>query len=243
MMDEQHHLYHRIYCTACGKHFDVPVSCGNRFCPVCSFQRKKRVIRKINSILAFISPSVGYSVKFITLTIPNQPDLRLMAYDLIRSFRRLRQRSFWRNRVVGGAYFMQVTGRPGAWHAHLHILAESRYFPVDRLSALWSKVSTGKIVHIKQVPLTAAVNYVTAYIAGTELSSSDAVSAGFELRGLRLFQPFGTWHDVCRIAPSSGFCCPSCGDGSFYVNRDIYRAFRGQKPSQIAFYSTRHSPP
>jgi hypothetical protein len=242
-MDEQHHLYHRIFCTSCGRSFDVPVSCGNRFCAVCSYQRKKRVIRKVNALLAYVSPPAGYTVKFITLTIPNQAELRPMAYDLIRSFRRLRQRSFWRNRVRGGAYFIQVTGRPGNWHAHLHILSESRYFPVRRLSALWSKVSPGKIVHIKNVPLKQAVAYVTAYVADTELSGSDASSAGRELRGLRLFQPFGNWHDICRIAPSGGFCCPSCGAGDFYVTSDINRAFRGQRPSQIGFYTERPPPP
>lgn len=241
-MDDQHHLFHRIFCTSCGRHFDVPVSCGNRFCSVCSYQRKKRVTRKVNAILAYVRPPAGYTIKFITLTIPNQPDLRPMVRLLVTSFRKLRQRSFWGNRVLGGAYFIQVTGRPGNWHAHLHILAESRYFPVRRLSLLWSKVSPGKIVHIKNVPLVQAVSYVTSYVASTELSTSDSSAAGLELKGFRLFQPFGKWHDICRIAPSGGFCCPSCGDGSFYVTTDINRAFRGQRPSQIAFYTDR-SPP
>lgn len=241
-MDICTHLFRRIYCTGCGDHFDVPVSCGNRFCEVCSWQRRKRVVRKCNLLLKSIPEIPSHSIKFITLTIPNSASLHDCAASLIASFRRLRQRSLWLNRCRGGVYFIHVTGRPGDWHVHLHIIAQSRYIPVRSLSRTWSKVSTGRIVHIKAIPASAALKYVTAYSSKIDLSGPDALTAGEQLRGFRMFQPFGTWHDIAASLPKCRYCCPRCGNDSFVIDWTLDSQLRDVPYAQVAFHRS-HDPP
>lgn len=209
------HEYRRFFCTRCGKYFDCPVSCGNRFCKICSAGRRGRLIRKLNYIVTQVPTKQNYKIRFLTLTIPNQSNIRDGHSILVKSFRRLRQRSFWKKRVDGGAFVIEATGRPGKWHVHLHIILYCKYIPCRMISKYWSKVSPGRIIKIKNVPLSAVVNYLTKYVTKTEIPLEYQEQASEDLSGTRLFQPFGTWHSFCVNAPKLRYQCPNCGCDHF----------------------------
>lgn len=154
----------------------------------------------------------------MTLTIPNSVNAYEGATTLIRSFRRLRQRRWFKNRCKGGAWVIEVTGAPGRWHVHLHVVLESRYLPHNMLSRQWSKVSPGVIVHIKALPSSAIIRYVTAYVSKSEVRDSDQLQLSQELKGFRLFQPFGSWHAISLLVPPVPYCCPDCDYEGFYMN-------------------------
>lgn len=157
----------------------------------------------------------GYSLKHITLTIPNNRNLQDGAKTLVSSFRRLRQRSLWKNRSLGGAYVIEVTGSPGTWHVHLHILTQSRYILHSKLMKEWSNVSPGRIVWIKNTTINHAVNYLTKYLTKSEVKPEHLVELSSGLANTRLFQVFGSWHALNLRVPKALFQCQKCGQVSW----------------------------
>lgn len=219
------HEYRRIYCTGCGHSFDVPLSCHNRFCDVCTGPRRRRVRSRLQSIVSFVQSLPGYKIRFLTLTIPVNADLGSSAATLVRSFRKLRNRKFWRSRVKGGCYVLEVKGVPGLWHIHLHGLIDSRFLDVYRLSKEWNKCSPGKIVYVKNVPLSAIIHYVTKYICKSDLPLAAQLEASRSLKGTRLFQPFGSWEALAVTSDQPLWPCPKCSGSTFLPSSLLNRCF------------------
>jgi hypothetical protein len=215
-LDADRHLYRTFACTACGYTFQAPVACGNRFCPVCSSPRRRRAAQKLRALVASITPPFPHTFKHLTLTVPSHPDLNVMHRDLLLGFRRLRQRSLWKRTVRGGAFTLELTGRPGAWHLHLHAILEARYIPWNLLHQGWQKVSPGRGVFIATRPPRVITHYLTGYITKNELSADNQKTASNALKSSRLFCTFGTWHNLTIKLPRRGFDCPICHDDSCY---------------------------
>lgn len=203
-------------CTECGHRLNVPVYCGDRFCPVCSKPRLSRVRRRLKFIIRNVKLEPGYTLKHLTLTIPNEIDLEKMLNRLTKSFRRLRSRAFWKNKVRGGAFVFEVTGIPGNWHGHLHILIESLYLPWETLRDLWIAISGGRGVYIKKIPMQQAIHYLTSYISKSPETSEHSSEISLYLKGRRLFQPFGTWHALVKGYNQAPCICQKCkGEQTF----------------------------
>jgi hypothetical protein len=211
------HLYRTICCTACGHQLVVPVSCGNRFCTTCSSSRLGRIRAKLRSLVAAEVPAPHFGFKFLTLTIPNQSDIRVGSQLLLSAFRRLRQRALWKRVCVSGAYVLEVTGSTGKWHVHLHAILVSRFIPHRILSAIWFKCSGGKIVYIQAIPPRAAVNYLTKYLTKGSLNLPDQFTVSHALASLRWFSAFGRWHAVLGGLPKIKPTCPACQNDTFLV--------------------------
>lgn len=205
------HQYIRIHCGNCNHEHDVPVYCGDRFCTVCNNGRRRQAYNRIEFLVKNSICNPGFRMKMLTLTIPNQPDVAVMIGDLLRSFRRLRQRIEWKNKVDGGCFVVEVTGRPGSWHAHLHIIMHSRWFSVETLFKLWQQCSPGRGVWIDDIPPNQAVAYCVKYISKPSVPDHvlDEVNDG--MIGLRLFHPFGTWHSLNIRYKKPSAACSECG--------------------------------
>lgn len=207
---ETPHEFITIVCTFCNATFKVPKPCGNRFCTVCN-QRRKRIAReKLNGVIHKASLSKGYNFRHLILSTANQPDLAESIQHLIKSFRRLRQRSYWKNHVDGGVFVIEVTGNPGNWHPHLHIILSARYMKHSKLLQLWNHVSGGTGCYIKTTPKNACINYITKYITKTSLTGDSFIILNNALRGLRLFNFFGTWHGLANSIKIPRCVCPLC---------------------------------
>jgi len=209
--DHDHHKYSRFVCGHCGRIIDVPISCGNRFCNICQSSRQNRARFKIESLIKRLPKIQGFRLKMLTLSVPNTPDLQAGVDHLFKSFRRLRQRQYFKNRVVGGLIVCEITKSEAGWHPHLHILIQSMYLNFDVLLKLWCDVSGGLGVYIQNIPTKQAIFYVTKYICKTGLRGNDVITASNCLKGKRLFQPFGKWHNWSNSIPKYEFHCPKCG--------------------------------
>ncbi len=205
-----YHYFTKIFCTCCGKEISVPVYCGSRFCPVCLKPRLSRVRNRLRWICAQILPRNGYRMKFLTLTVRNQADLSEMVDHLLKSFKKIRNSRFWKTRVQGGAFVLEVTGVPNNWHAHLHIILFARFLKQSVLVTEWIRCSGSRGVYIKEIPSSKAINYVTKYLSKTkdEVPFHDLKSS--VLKGRRLFQPFGDWHGFSFGVGKSPSVCHSC---------------------------------
>lgn len=215
-MNAASHPYRTFACTACGYTFPAPVSCGNRFCPVCSHPRRRRAAAKLRALVSTIKPPPFHTLKHLTLTVRSGADLDIMHRSLISSFRRLRAHRLWRDKVRGGAYVLELTGRPGQWHLHLHSIIEARYIPWTLLHDNWQKVAPGRGVFIATRPPKLICHYLTAYLTKNELSPDFAKQAGSALRSSRLFSTFGTWHDITLRLKPQPYPCPKCHDSTWF---------------------------
>ena len=225
------HDFRQFACSHCGRDFLAPVSCGNRFCPVCSGRKRRRLRAQLRAVLATLPAARTFPVRFLTLTVPVNPELRNTARVLIASLRRLRQRKWWKSRVRGGCYVLEVAGRPGAWHLHLHVIIEGTFLPKRQLSAEWAKVSPGRIVRVRAFPPAVIAGYITKYITKSALSPSLQSAASGALQSARLFAFFGSWLKVIHKVKSPPAVCPSCGyDCWIWMDDPQLKVYNAQIP-------------
>lgn len=180
-------------------------SCRQRWCPMCAGQKAKFAKESTQRWVQGLEKP-----RFLTLTLRNEPgDLLPQVQFLQDSFRRLRQKTFWKKKVTGGIWFMQVKrGKDsGCWHPHLHILLDGLYLEQGELSDLWDQVTYGSpIIDIRQIrnPEESA-KYVARYSARParlgEQSIPDRVEIIQAMHGKRLSGTFGTAKSVTLTPP------------------------------------------
>jgi len=221
MESNDNHEYITLYCAHCGQSYSVPQPCKNRFCSVCGYSRLSKVRRKLNYLVKRQVKSQKQDCRFLTLTIKNITNLPVMVKSLQKSFRRLRQRSFWKRKVTGGAFVIEVTKSGDKWHAHIHAIIAGDYIPFDTLLKHWMKVSTGRGVYIKQVPTNNLVGYLTKYISksGDGVNSYDEYIVSDSLAGVKLFQPFGNWFGWVADFKPERPCCRTCGSNAGFISQ------------------------
>lgn len=174
--------------------------CRDLFCPTCARERRRHVRERLMSF--FADMPCEHTLKLLTLTTRSTDDPLSDQLDhLIGSFRRLRQRRWWKKRVVGGCWFIQLTRAKDTsrWHPHLHCLIDSEFLPQGYLSQHWSAVSAGStITDIRVVSrISHAANYVSRYVSEpVDVSKLDTPQVAETIRAFharRLWHPFGTW--------------------------------------------------
>lgn len=201
------YLFRTITCSHCGHEISVPISCGNRFCDTCNSSRRQRIRFKIDSFVKSDLSCSSIPFAHLTLTVKSQPDLKEMVVYIVSSFRRLRNRQLWKKHVVGGAFVLEVTHNSNGWHAHLHVIIQSTYMPYEQLLTAWTTITSSTGVFIKRVPASIISHYLTKYITKTELDEEMQLEASEHLKGMRMFQPFGSWHKpIASIVAPAAFC-------------------------------------
>lgn len=211
------HQYIDLICVCCGHKFPIPIYCGFRFCRICSVRRQSRVRRRLKWLVNMVQIKRPYYIKHLTLTIPNGQDLPVMVKKLISSFRRLRQRAFWKNHVLGGCFVIEITGRPGDWHAHIHAIIQARYMDWSFLHRLWISCSGGRGVYITKLSKSKACNYLTKYLTKSGLPDQVMEIMSAALKGTRLFSPFGQWYALNCLYPPPDPSCPGCDNGDLVL--------------------------
>lgn len=174
--------------------------CRDLFCPTCAHERRRQVSERLTSF--FANFDLEHSLKLATFTLRSSDEpLADQLSGLIAAFRRLRQRQWWRRRVNGGCWFIQVTRNKttGLWHPHLHCLMDSQYLVHDELIGLWEKCSGGStVVDVRVIQRRQhAARYVSRYVAQpVEISKLPRPAIAETIRAFharRLWHPFGDW--------------------------------------------------
>jgi hypothetical protein len=209
-MMEQHNFL-RIFCGECGTSVDVPVYCGDRFCPTCSKPRSARIYDRINFLIKNTKLGPHERYRFLTLTVESQPDLKKMIKFVLKSFRRLRQRAYWRNQVSGGCFVIEVKYGKYGWHVHLHAIVVSKYMPQKILLAHWRKIAGRAGVHIMGIKSSAVIGYISKYMTKPSVLPEKLPEVNAAMKGLRLFSPFGTWYNMNKLYIRRVCGCPECG--------------------------------
>ena len=207
------HDWIQVGCYGCGTVRSVPIYCGNRFCELCTKSRRAKTEKRIDWMVSHLKQRTDEKFRMLTLSIKSEQDLREMVRHITTSFRKLRQTTFWKKKVSGGAYVIEITrgNLPGYWHAHIHAIISNRFFRVETLFEAWHKASNSYNCHIDLIGKDAIKRYLTKYITKSKLSADDAYLAAMALKGCRLFTPFGSWHKSAIGCPKIKLCCPECG--------------------------------
>jgi len=209
------HEWTTIACSHCGDDFKVPIYCGDRFCPICSPRRLGRTRRRLDWLAKNADVPFGMGFKMLTLTIRSEGDLHKMVRSLLKSFRRMRQRAFWKNNVDGGAFVVEIKRGAYGWHAHIHCVIVSHYMSFDTIKKLWQKVSTGHGVDIRARTSSESIHYMCKYMAKPPLDEETLRLVNGALKGTRLFSPFGSWYSLNATYEQIKPCCQKCGSQGF----------------------------
>lgn len=179
-------------------------ACRHRWCPICARQRGRQIADAAYAWLRGLTHR-----RFITLTLQHHStplDDQLDA--LIGFFRTLRRRQEWRRYVRGGLWFIQVTWSDARqeWHPHIHLVADSDYWPKGLLSRIWREVTHGStIVDVQTVKQPErAARYVSRYVARPAVLSDLPEECRLLIlqatRSRRLCGAFGTAHAAAIFA-------------------------------------------
>jgi hypothetical protein len=215
-----HHDYREIYCTRCGEDKSVPIYCKMRFCPVCSKGRRMKVIERLRWMINHTPHGKIRTLKMVTLTQENSRDPVAGAHKIISAFKRLRQTKLWKVASCNGAYVIEVTGEPGRWHVHIHAIMISAYIKQERLSAEWKMLTGCPVVHIECVEPDRGVYYVTKYISKGDFDPKYIDQVAAALKSVRLFNAFGSWHNMKAPKIKLVCDCPVC-HGSRWALKDL----------------------
>ena len=217
------HGFIRICCKGCLSSFDVPIYCGDRFCPVCSYPRLQRVRKRIQHLARKVKTTKEIRTLFLTLTIRSKTDLNGMIRKLVKNFRKYRSTPEWKKAVIGGAFVIEITRNEGLWHAHLHLVIESRWMDFDVHQPIWEKISGGKGWYCKILPADQIVKYLSKYLSKPSVEAEDIDDVGNILSHYRLFQTFGSWYGGLADFTVDPRKCPKCGDFHYLPFDIIYR--------------------
>ena len=150
----------------------IPISCKSRFCEHCSKSRGTRARQILNAVLKerdlYDKP---HSLKLLTLTVKNFPleDLEWGRKNFFNWFTTLRHRKVWLDNVKGYFFAFEISkGKNNTYHFHLHILMESKFIDVYKLSSQWKSIVSknweGEVIDIREVRKTRKALYeVTKY--------------------------------------------------------------------------------
>lgn len=212
--------------------------CHDRWCVPCGVEKARVISDKL------IWAMERDRTRLVTLTRKHSPTALTDQIDsIIVCFNRLRTRSWWTQRVRGGASFMEIklSERSGMWHVHMHLVIDSDYLDQRELSQEWLAVTQdSSIVDVRLVPENSDVaRYVTKYVTKPADASVYAVAERLDemivaLRGRRLVSTFGTWRGIrfndddaparkirCKYHPAALCSAAAAGDVKAY---SVWRA-------------------
>lgn len=200
-----------LYCEKCDKYYVVPVGCHQRTCSFCAARRKKQLIWKyIDNCRDMQNP------KLFTFTAPWFSNPRKGCAAMRAAFRRLRQRSPFKNLFKKGLYGFHIKAKPGGmWYVHIHALIDTKYVPQHILSSVWAKCMPGAFVTDirKAWSPKGGLKYILDYITAPPSGLFDENEFNAVMKGTRLVSTIGNIK-ACQL-PACPFICPYCGTASY----------------------------
>jgi hypothetical protein len=174
----------------------VPIRhCRQRLCPRCQAIRGRKWQDRV-APLAAECRAEGYVPKFVTLTQVSREGepLRETRRRFEKSFRAFYRSKQFRGRSTGWCASREVTWSNGAWHYHVHMIADMTYWNQPDLSAFWQSITGDSfIVDIREAcegDEREILKYATKALTIPRDRLAELVH---DLRGARMISTGGTW--------------------------------------------------
>lgn len=216
----------RILCKDCGKGKFITLKCSDRTCEECRRRTYGKLLRGWKSLVEEMQHPV-----LLTVTLKNQSTLKKSEIKRIRTcFNRLLRRKYYKERIAGGLYSIEIKnkGQGAGWNVHIHALidmTEVGYgtIPQKKLSEDWHSITKDSFI----VDIRKAHNpekgllYILKYIVKTPEIANQNQTYNKALKGSRLVQTFGSFYRKKPFLPKA--CCEDCGSTNIklliYQNR------------------------
>lgn len=197
--------------TYTGEHRLRHFTCHNRFCLMCQGGYTRQVREQALKLV----PKPQHRLSFLTLTQRARPGVELQhaIANILSAFKAVRRSPHWKRRVTGGLYVLEVTHGSGKWwHAHLHTVIDTDFWPLELLRSLWHRACHDTAyLHIEAVEHDRRdfVNrYLSSYLGkqfSDDLYDNPQVLSTFvaTMRGRRMIQAFGAWAPTTTMAKAT----------------------------------------
>jgi len=248
---------HRHLTTlTCGKHIErtIPTfTCEFRLCPHCARRQANNKVHKyIPRSFAFVKLH-NVTPCHLVLTQPkkNNESLKEAVNRLLKSFKKLYRRQFFKAYFKGGLWSIEFTFDGESYHVHLHVLVfRSKWFDVARLKSEWSSVGGGENLRLDRITdIKKGIREVLKYISkpsDIERFTSAQLQQVIDMKGRRFMGTFGEFHNFSKGFDPEDYAhilngleddqteylqegdpCPKCGDPLFELqqNEDSYGLF------------------
>ena len=203
-------LDHRVislYCFNCGYKHVIQLRCGRRSCPVCRKSHYSRLLRGYLELAKIMR-----APKLLTLTTtPKETLTSDRLRELRRAFQRLLHRKYFRDRIRGGLYVIEVKRGAMGWNLHLHALIDAAYLEQAIVSAVWRELTGDSyVVDVRQAHAPAGgLRYILKYLLKPPALNGQEAVYDCALKATRLVQTFGTAYRA-RLEKRP-LTCPACG--------------------------------
>lgn len=190
----------------CGYQYVAEINCGNRLCNYCAGKAAWRIRKRYLKLIKNMAQP-----KLMTLTLPTTRKLTKARIRFIRaSFSKIRRQEYYRIRIRGGIYVIEIKKSNGLWNVHIHALINSVYIDEERLCRDWCKLTGAYIADVENAWSTrGGLEYLLKYISKPgRFNSQDSVVYRESMKGTRLIQDFGNLFNQ-SVRPL--FHCPNCG--------------------------------
>lgn len=205
------------------KYIKVKARCLNRVCPECAQKRSS------SNYFRFISHLKKYRIartyndrglRLVTFTTENCVDLREGINHIRHSFRKLRQRAYFKRTFRGGLAVIEAKKSNELWNVHMHVLTDSNFINMKsrkfngnaQLVDSWYKCSKSYIIDVKRAyGYKGGLNYILKYVSkplSNEQPKDSALYFSATYR-TRLIISFGNLYGIGKNEKK--WKCPKCG--------------------------------
>jgi len=226
---KDNHTYRNITCGDCGLVYKVPLNCGDRLCPICKKPNYYRLLRLYLPVIRKIKTS---NLKLITLTHCNFKYLtRSSVRQIASDYRQLRETAFWNKSVKGSLAVVECKHKNDkvGWNIHIHILVDSSFIPVGRLSKVWASITGHSyIVDIRRGRSNRnSVFHLLKYFLKTPVIQGNNIiqlrqDYNDAFRRSRTLITSGSLYNVIAEDIVYHFSCPKCGGQNWLFDWDLF---------------------
>lgn len=172
--------------------------CRDRLCPHCQKAKAAAMAKRTLALVQSMNAR-----RFATFTIASSDaPLADQLGRMLDALRALRRHEFWKRRVTGGIWAIEVTFNPqtGQWHPHLHCVLDGDYLPHPELKAAWLSVTgDSSVVDIRAVrDARDAARYISTYVGKladlSKVPDARIAEYALALHRRRLAGTFGSCH-------------------------------------------------
>ena len=211
-----------IYCGDHGHAKTVKLKCNDRTCQECRDRTYWKLFKGWFKLAENMS-----NPKLLTLTMKNKPDLKREYIKAIRGqFTRLLHRKYYKDRIIGGLYVLELVNKGNGWHIHLHALIDTKagfdgFLLQRKLSEDWLSITKeSMIVDIRKTyNPRASLKYILKYLTKPPQINGEVDLYNEVLKKTRLIQTFGDLYGSKPDKPKMK--CPKCGCDWWIVEYEI----------------------
>jgi len=206
---------HKTITLYCGDHGHIKIiklKCSDRTCQEC---RDKTYLRLLKGWFK-LAENMSHP-KLMTLTIKNTLDLKREYIRTLRDqFIRLLHRKYYKDRIIGGLYVLELVNTGNGWHIHIHALIDTKagYDGIllqEKLSRDWLAITgDSMVVDIRKVlSPRGGLKYILKYLTKAPQINGENELYNEVLKKTRLIQTFGRLYG--SKAEKLKMLCPECG--------------------------------